>query len=102
MPHCSGGFTGIDATLDTGRPGQVWGFRVDMDALDLYEVLEDEHRPFREGFASANNGMMHACGHDGHTTIGLGLAEVLMQVRDQLCGTIKLIFQPAEEGTRGA
>ena len=102
MPHFSGGFTGIVATLNTGRPGPVMGFRVDMDALDLCEVLEDGHRPFREGFASANNGMMHACGHDGHTTIGLGLAEVLMQMRDQLCGTIKLIFQPAEEGTRGA
>lgn len=101
MPHFSGGFTGIVATLETGRPGPVMGFRVDMDALDLNEVLEDQHRPFREGFASANNGMMHACGHDGHTTIGLGLAEVLMQVRDQLSGTLKLIFQPAEEGTRG-
>lgn len=102
MPHFSGGFTGIVATLETGRPGPVMGFRVDMDALDLNEVLQEDHRPFREGFASANHGMMHACGHDGHTTIGLGLAELLMQVRDQLCGTIKLIFQPAEEGTRGA
>lgn len=102
MPHFSGGFTGIVATLETGRPGPVMGFRVDMDALDLNEVLQADHRPFREGFASANPGMMHACGHDGHTTIGLGLAELLMQVRDRLCGTIKLIFQPAEEGTRGA
>jgi metal-dependent amidase/aminoacylase/carboxypeptidase family protein len=46
--------------------------------------------------------MMHACGHDGHTTIGLGLAQVLKQNEAQLNGTIRLIFQPAEEGTRGA
>ncbi|WP_315710888.1 M20 family metallo-hydrolase [Brenneria uluponensis] len=101
IAHFSGGFTGIMAVLETGRPGPVMGFRVDMDALDLNEQLDGEHRPFREGFASCNIGMMHACGHDGHTTIGLGLAQVLMAMRDQLCGTIKLLFQPAEEGTRG-
>ena len=71
-----------------------------MDALDLSEALDDSHRPFRDGFASRNPGMMHACGHDGHTTIGLGLAQVLKQYEAQLNGTIKLIFQPAEEGTR--
>lgn len=101
LPHFSGGFTGLVATLDTGRPGPVIGYRVDMDALDLNEQLTDDHRPFREGFASCNAGMMHACGHDGHTTIGLGLAQVLMAMREQLCGTIKIVFQPAEEGTRG-
>lgn len=97
-----GGFTGIVATLNTGRPGPTTAFRVDMDALDLSEALDDSHRPFRDGFASCNPGMMHACGHDGHTTIGLGLAQVLKQYEAQLNGTIKLIFQPAEEGTRGA
>lgn len=102
LPHFSGGFCGIVATLDTGRPGPVMAFRVDMDALDLNEKMADDHRPFREGFASCNPGMMHACAHDGHTTIGLGLATVLMQLKSQLNGTIKLIFQPAEEGTRGA
>jgi aminobenzoyl-glutamate utilization protein A len=73
-----------------------------MDALDLSEALDESHRPFRDGFASCNPGMMHACGHDGHTTIGLGLAQVLKQNEAQLNGTIRLIFQPAEEGTRGA
>jgi len=102
MPHFSGGFTGIVATLATGKPGPTLAYRVDMDALDLNEVLDDAHRPYREGFASLNGGMMHACGHDGHTTIGLGLAQLLMEIRDQLCGTLKLIFQPAEEGPRGA
>lgn len=97
-----GGFTGIVATLRTGRPGPTLAFRVDMDALDLSEALDESHRPFRDGFASCNPGMMHACGHDGHTTIGLGLAQVLKQNEAQLNGTIRLIFQPAEEGTRGA
>ncbi|MEZ3500030.1 amidohydrolase [Pantoea sp. KPR_PJ] len=102
LPYFSGGFCGIVATLETGRPGPVMGFRVDMDALDLNESQLAEHLPQREGFASCNPGMMHACGHDGHTTIGLGLASVLMAMKSQLSGTIKLIFQPAEEGVRGA
>lgn len=97
-----GGFTGIVATLRTGRPGPTIAFRVDMDALDLSEALDESHRPFRDGFASCNPGMMHACGHDGHTTIGLGLAQVLKKNEAQLNGTIRIIFQPAEEGTRGA
>ena len=102
LPAFSGGFCGIVATLETGRPGPVMGFRVDMDALDLNESQAADHLPQREGFASCNAGMMHACGHDGHTTIGLGLASVLMAMKSQLSGTIKLIFQPAEEGVRGA
>ncbi len=77
-------------------------FRVDMDALDLNEQHDDRHRAHRDHFASCNAGMMHACGHDGHTAIGLGLAHVLKQYAAQLNGVIKLIFQPAEEGTRGA
>lgn len=97
-----GGFAGVVATLDTGRPGPTLAFRVDMDALDLNEQHDDCHRPHRAGFASCNAGMMHACGHDGHTAIGLGLAHVLQQYADRLNGIIKLIFQPAEEGTRGA
>jgi len=102
LSHFSGGFCGIVATLETGRPGPVMGFRVDMDALDLNESQLADHLPQREGFVSCNSGMMHACGHDGHTTIGLGLASVLMAMKSQLSGTIKLIFQPAEEGVRGA
>ncbi|WP_394516907.1 amidohydrolase [Pantoea sp. SGAir0175] len=102
LPHFSGGFCGVVATLDTGRPGPVMGFRVDMDALDQTESAAADHLPTREGFASCNPGMMHACGHDGHTTIGLALAGVLMAMKHQLSGRIKLIFQPAEEGVRGA
>ncbi|PNK62791.1 MULTISPECIES: amidohydrolase [Pantoea] len=102
LPYFSGGFCGVVATLETGRPGPVMGFRVDMDALDLNESQAPDHLPQREGFVSCNPGMMHACGHDGHTTIGLALASVLMAMKSQLSGTIKLIFQPAEEGVRGA
>ncbi|MDV5227410.1 M20 family metallo-hydrolase [Providencia rettgeri] len=102
LPHFSGGFTGIVATLDTGKPGPTLAFRVDMDALDLNEELTDQHRPHAEGFSSCNSHMMHACGHDGHTAIGLGLAHILKQYQSQLSGRIKIIFQPAEEGTRGA
>ena len=96
-----GGFTGVVATLESGE-GPTIALRFDMDALDVNEAQTPEHRPFREGFASVNENMMHACGHDAHTAIGLGVAEVLMQVRRSLRGTLKLIFQPAEEGVRGA
>lgn len=67
-------------------------FRVDMDALDLSEERDVSHRPYRDGFASCNAGMMHACGHDGHTAIGLGLAHTLKQFESGLHGVIKLIF----------
>ncbi|WP_340609221.1 M20 family metallo-hydrolase [Xenorhabdus bharatensis] len=102
LPHFSGGFTGIVATLDTGKAGPTLAFRVDMDALDLNEDQTHVHRPYAEDFSSCNAHMMHACGHDGHTAIGLGLAHILKQYEDRLTGKIKLIFQPAEEGTRGA
>jgi aminobenzoyl-glutamate utilization protein A len=73
-----------------------------MDANDLVEAEDANHRPAREGFASINRGAMHACGHDGHTATLLGIAEILAGLRDQLGGTLKLLFQPAEEGSRGA
>ncbi|MHA6260433.1 amidohydrolase [Sporosarcina sp. CAU 1771] len=97
----AGGMTGVVGVLQMETPGPVVAFRVDMDALDIQEDLSEEHLPYKEGFASINN-MMHACGHDGHTSIGLGLATILMQEKAKLKGTIKLIFQPAEEGVRGA
>ena len=96
------GYTGAVATLDTGRPGPVIALRFDIDSNDVIEREDEEHRPQKEGFRSVNEGMMHACGHDGHTAIGLGLAELLIKEKDRLSGIIKLIFQPAEEGVRGA
>ena len=95
------GFTGLVGILEQGE-GPVVAFRFDMDALDLVESSCPSHRPFREGFSSVNSGVMHACGHDTHTAVGLGMAEVLMEMKDYIHGKVKLIFQPAEEGVRGA
>lgn len=96
-----GGFTGVIGLLDCGE-GPTIAMRFDIDALGVFESDAPDHRPAKEGFRSVNDGVMHACGHDGHTAIGLGVAEVLMGLRQQLRGKIKLIFQPAEEGVRGA
>lgn len=96
-----GGMTGVIGILRCGD-GPTVAMRFDIDALGVIESDEADHRPVKEGFASVNYGSMHACGHDGHATIGLGVAHVLMQIKDQLHGTVKLIFQPAEEGVRGA
>ena len=95
------GFTGVIGILRCGE-GPVVGLRFDIDALGLIEEASEAHRPFKEGFSSQNPGVMHACGHDAHAAIGLGTAEVLWQIRKQLHGTIKLIFQPGEEGVKGA
>lgn len=96
------GYTGIVATMDTKKEGPTIAFRVDMDALPIHESEADSHFPQNEGFRSAVPNTMHACGHDAHTTIGLGLARLIAENIDSLKGKIKLIFQPAEEGTRGA
>ena len=96
------GYTGIVATMDTQKEGPTIAFRVDMDALPIHESEADSHFPQKEGFRSAVPNTMHACGHDAHTTIGLGLASLIAENKDSLKGKIKLIFQPAEEGTRGA
>lgn len=96
-----GGYTGVIGILRCGE-GPTVGMRFDIDALGVNEATEDDHLPAKEGFVSVNAGSMHACGHDGHAVSGLGVAEVLMQIKDHLHGTIKLIFQPGEEGLRGA
>ena len=95
------GLTGVIGILRCGE-GPVVALRFDIDALPMQERNDQGHRPFREGFASRTPGMMHACGHDGHVAIGLGTARLLMEERQRLHGTLKLIFQPAEEGARGA
>ena len=98
------GYTGCVAVLKTGHPGPVLVFRHDMDALPVQELTDASsgHLPAVQGFASEFKGRMHACGHDAHTAVGLAFARYLMDHRNQFCGTIKLLFQPAEEGTRGA
>lgn len=97
-----GGKTGVVGTMVFGKPGPTVALRFDMDANDATEAEDEKHRPQREHFASVNHGAMHACGHDGHTSIGLAVAEVLAKLAPELAGTIKLVFQPAEEGVRGA
>jgi len=87
--------TGIVATIEGRQPGPVLAIRADMDALPIQEENQVSYR-------SCHDGIMHACGHDGHTTIALGTAYYLSQHRRDFCGTIKLIFQPAEEGPGGA
>lgn len=93
--------TGLIAVLETGRPGPCVALRVDLDAVHLQESDSEQHFPHQAGFASQNSNAMHACGHDGHAAVGLVLGKRLMQHKAQLCGRIKLIFQPAEEGCRG-
>ena len=82
---------GVVAVLEGAHPGPVVAWRSDIDALPIQEKLD---LPYR----STNPGVMHACGHDVHTTVGLGAAAVLMKLKDELHGTVKFIFQPAEEG----
>lgn len=96
-----GGLTGVVGVLKGGE-GRSVGLRFDIDALDLAESTSETHRPVQEGFASIHHGAAHACGHDGHAAIGLGVARVIGALRDSIAGTVRLIFQPAEEGVRGA
>ena len=96
--------TAVVATINgigTGTAKTI-AFRFDMDCNELSESESEEHRPFREGFSSIHPGCTHACGHDGHVTIGLILARLLADNRERFSGKIKLLFQPAEEGVRGA
>lgn len=97
-----GGYTGCIATIEGIFPGPTIGIRVDIDCNDLTESVDPNHRPAAEGFSSLHPGCMHACGHDAHAAIGIGVAKLLCACRDKLHGKVILIFQPAEEGLRGA
>ncbi|WHX42717.1 amidohydrolase [Mesobacillus sp. AQ2] len=97
-----GGNTGLVAIWDTGKEGDHVGFRFDIDALPINESLNSNHFPAKHQFVSKELNVMHACGHDGHTTIGLGAAQYIAAHNDQLKGSFTLLFQPAEEGGRGA
>ena len=87
--------TGIIAILDSGKPGKTIALRADMDALPIEEPASHECR-------SQHAGKMHACGHDGHCATLLAVANVLFRIKDQLCGKVKFVFQPAEEGGKGS
>ncbi|MDX2301444.1 MAG: amidohydrolase [Microscillaceae bacterium] len=92
-------FTGVVGILKGGKPGPVVALRADMDALP---VTERVNIPFASKVTSTYNGqacgVMHACGHDTHVAILMGVAEILSQIKNELKGTIVFIFQPAEEG----
>ncbi|HMR56346.1 MAG TPA: amidohydrolase [Cyclobacteriaceae bacterium] len=91
--------TGVVALLETGKPGPVIALRADMDALP---VTERNSLPFaskvKATFNGQETGVMHACGHDSHVAILMGVTEILVKNKADLKGTIKFIFQPAEEG----
>ena len=89
--------TGIVATIAGTKlgNGKVLAIRADMDALPIQEENIVSYK-------SQIDGLMHACGHDGHTAIALGTAKYLWEHRDRFSGTVKIIFQPAEEGPGGA
>ena len=86
--------SGVAATIYGGKPGKCLGIRVDIDALPMPEELD---LPFK-----ATNGNMHSCGHDAHAAIGLGTAKLIFENRAELVGSVKMIFQPAEEIAAGA
>ncbi|QGU96795.1 amidohydrolase [Clostridium bovifaecis] len=95
IPYISVIGTGIIATIEGNKNGPVIGLRADMDALDILEENDVE-------YASKNTGVMHACGHDGHVAMLLGAGRILNELKEYLNGTVKLIFQPAEEIIEGA
>ncbi len=86
--------SGIVATIEGSKPGKTFLLRADMDALPMTEATSCDFK--------STNGCMHSCGHDMHTTMLLGAARLLKQNQDQLEGTVKLVFQPDEEGFTGA
>ena len=86
------GKTGVVGLLEGGKPGPTLLLRFDMDALPITEDTGAE-------YASQNPGTMHACGHDGHTAIGLTVAKILNANKSEIAGTVKFCFQPSEEGT---
>jgi amidohydrolase len=89
------GQTGVVGLLEGANPGPIVLLRFDMDALPITEANETD-------YASQNPGRMHACGHDGHVAMGLGIASLLARHQSEINGTLKFIFQPAEEGLGGA
>ncbi len=97
-----GGLTGVMGMLDTGREGPTFQYEADIDALPIKESEEESHVPFKEGWGSKNEGNMHACGHDVHITMGLGVAEWISKNIEKLRGKFVLTFTPAEEGGHGA
>ena len=97
LEQLRGGHTGAVAVVEQGA-GPTVGLRVDIDGLPREESTDEAHEPATEGFRS-ETGAMHACGHDGHATIGLGVLEAVKE--SDFAGTLKVFFQPAEEVVGG-
>ncbi len=89
------GQNGIVATLNFSKPGKNIAYRADMDALPIMEENEVDYK-------SSHSGKMHACGHDGHMAMSFGILKIMYELKDELAGSIKFIFQPAEETEGGA
>lgn len=102
LERMRGGHTAVVGILRGGKPGPVVAMRFDIDCVEVGESGEEDHLPRKLGFASRRPGLMHACGHDGHIAVGLGAAELLAGRAGELAGEVRLLFQPAEEGCRGA
>ncbi len=98
LERLEGGWTGAVAVLEMGE-GPTVGLRVDIDALVREESDDPDHVPAAEGFRSEHEGAMHACGHDAHATIGIGVLEAVKA--SDFSGTLKVFFQPAEERVGG-
>ncbi len=98
LARLEGGQTGVVAVLDRGE-GPTIGLRVDIDALPRAESDDPDHVPTAEGFRSEHEGAMHACGHDAHATIGIGVLDRIAE--SEFEGTLKVFFQPAEEVVGG-
>jgi aminobenzoyl-glutamate utilization protein A len=94
LDRLDGGYTGAVAVVERGE-GPTVGLRVDIDALPIEEAAGDDHHPAAAGFRSENAGYMHACGHDAHTTIGIGVLDAVLD--SDFAGTLKVFFQPGEE-----
>ena len=91
--------TGVVGVLRTGQPGPTIALRADMDALPVTERTEVPFRStVKSNYRGEEVGVMHACGHDSHTAVLMGVAQVLTQIKSQLRGTVLFVFQPAEEG----
>lgn len=101
------GFTGLTVDIlpereEYQKNGIRTLFRFDIDAVPVEEKKDETHIPYRDGFSSVNAGYCHACGHDGHISAGIGTVKALALLRKELKHGIRVIFQPAEEGVRGA
>ncbi len=102
LEQMRGGHTAVVGIIRGSKPGPIVALRFDMDCVEVGESQDPAHAPVKMGYRSRRQGLMHACGHDGHIAIGVGTAVQIAERIEELTGEIRLLFQPAEEGCRGA